>query len=137
MVQVEPSPENRVEELYRATKMVWYSQVSLIDAEDPEPWPDVGQEFRVHGGAKGVVVPAASDTDVEQIVLLGDGAPDDLLIFDGEIRVGSEGIEVGSPPLDMDRVACPPGRTRVRVYVNSPVHQESRVTFVLLHLGEE
>ena len=126
-----------MEELYRASEYVFYSQVSLVDSEDDDAWPEIASERPVYSGPKGIVVPAASDSDVERAVLQGDGDPGGVLLFDGEMCVGAEGLEVGSPPLDMRKIAWPPGRTRVRLYVDGLSEMPHRITFVLRHLKDD
>jgi hypothetical protein len=137
MVRAIRRAEICVEELYRATEYVFYSQVSLIDAEDDDAWPEIVSDRPVYSGPKGIVVPAASDSDVERAVFRGDADPGGALLFDGEMCVGAEGLEVGSPPLDMRRIAWPPGRTQVRVYVDGPAEMPHRIMFVLRHLEDD
>jgi hypothetical protein len=124
-----------MDELYRGTVRTHYSQLGLIDSEDPDTypqWTDVAPGVWAFFGPKGVVVGVGEDACVDVGVYRGPEAPGDMvLLLSGEIEVGSDGLVVGTVD-PAEKVEWPPGPVHVRTYVDSLNRKEiTRVAFVL------
>jgi len=119
-------------EIYRRPVRSFYSQVWLVDSEDPSGWPvEWRQDDLFVLGPKGVAVGVAEDSTVEVAVYVGHGDPGGSLLVAGEIAVGRHGVTVGTPTGVESAVPVAPGRTRVRAYTEGPPRKPTRVTFVL------
>jgi hypothetical protein len=109
----------------------FYAQVELFDpsASDPIPlWTERSLEQGVSASPSGLSILTRSDFErgaedlarVRVRVWLGRGdvRPSGVLVFEGELRAGGEGVMVGSVVgNDLHRVAVPRGDHRVRVHV--------------------
>ncbi len=110
-----------------------YGQVALIDAEDPNSYPqwETGEEALVFG-PKGVAVAAKIDQLIE-ITLLQQAAPSvGVLYGSGDILVGDRGLVIGNEVASTTKIVpWPAGRTNVKVFGNAPAGSATEITFVL------
>lgn len=119
-------------EVYRSIVHVFYVQVGLADAEDPDSYP-YGTEIGESGvllGEKGVAVLAPEDGNVEVVLYRGEGDPGGDQLAAGEITIGEEGLLVGTPP-EFASVPWPEGQASIKVYTEGRPRLPRRVLFVL------
>ena len=124
-----------MEELYRGKHLPVHAQVMLVDAEDPQRWPEwkTGEE-EVLFGPTGIIVataPSIGHTYIDIIVSRGNTQAVALPGVSGQIRVGREGLLAGAEVADVVHLAWPPGPTFVSVHVNGSRDQITQVHFVL------
>ncbi len=115
-----------------------YSQIALIDAEDPDAYPEwkTGEENAVLG-PKGVVIATQGDIKVDVIVYRGLGNPGGTLCSSGKILVGGQGLIVGNEvAADTARLEWPSGKTAIMVYVDKLL-QANHVSFCLEYSRSE
>lgn len=120
-------------EVYRETVFVLSAYVTLTDAEDPDVIPNDWDE---HDGLYasdpgGISIGAAPDSDVEIVVVTGDGVPDGELLAATSIDVGGEGLWVGTGQGQGEKIPWQRGQFNLAVYCEGERHSPQRVTFVL------
>jgi len=118
--------------LCRGSVFALYGQVALL-SDEPDAYPqwETGAERAIFG-QKGIAVATAPDTDIDVIVCIGEQLWDLELLLSGEIKVGSQGLEVGNEiSCDLYPISFPPGRIAVSVYANESSGNATQVAFVL------
>jgi len=110
-----------------------YGQVSLVDAEDVNSYPqwETGEEIVIIG-PKGVVVSALIDHQIEISVYKGHEKEKGIFYFSGSFSVGNFGLLVGNEAAGFqEMIPWPKGELEVEVYANAPKGVATQVTFVL------
>lgn len=113
--------------------MALYGQVSLIDAEDVNSYPqwETGEEIAIIG-PKGVAVSALIDHQIEVLIYKGQKKDVGIFYFSGSFFVGNFGLLVGNEAAGVqDTILWPKGEVEVEVYANAPNGEATQITFVL------
>jgi hypothetical protein len=127
-----------VQQIFEGEFFALYSQIALIDAEDPDSYPqwETGEENAILG-PKGVVVATQGDIKVGVVVYNGLGNPGGILCSSGEILVGEQGLFVGNEVAsDTAPLEWTSGKTAVMVYVDK-LYQAKQVSFLLENLKND
>jgi hypothetical protein len=113
--------------------MAFYGQISLIDSEDINSYPqwETGDEISIIG-LKGVVVSALIDHQIEISVHKGQHKSDGIFYISGSFVVGKFGLIVGNEVAGTQQnIPWPAGEVNVDVYANAPKGEATQVTFIL------
>ncbi len=125
-------------EVYRGRARALYGQIELFDAEDTTSsvqWSS-GRESLVFG-PKGVAVAAAIDQLIDILVVQDATSPKGVFYGSGEISIGNQGLLIGNfVASTIEKVAWPPGKTKVDIYGDGPVDSARQIIFVLSRLTE-
>jgi len=110
-----------------------YGQISLIDAEDVNSYPqwETGEEIAIIG-PKGVAVSTLIDHQIEVLIFTDQKNADGILYFSGSFYIGNCGLLIGNEAAGIqERIPWPKGVVEVKIYGNAPKGEATKVTFVL------